>query len=129
MRYTAKAVMALIAALVAVGTLALACGPAPAPAGNEIQAKAGQDFTITLESNRTTGYEWQLAQTPNASIVKFVKSDYIAPQGGRPGQGGEEVWTFQAVGKGTAQISMKYVRPWEKEAAPAKTQTYTVVVK
>lgn len=126
-QHTTKVLMVLVAMLVALGTMLLACSSAPP--GNEIQAKAGQEFTITIESNATTGYQWQLAQTPNESIVKFVKSDYKAPQNGRIGQGGEEVWTFKAVAKGTAQISMKYVRSWEKDVAPAKTQTYTVVVK
>ncbi|MBM3167568.1 MAG: protease inhibitor I42 family protein [Chloroflexi bacterium] len=127
MHRSARALIAVMAVLVTLGIVMLAC--ASAPAGNEIQAKAGQEFTITIESNPTTGYQWELAQTPNEAIVKFVKSDYEAPQNGRPGQGGEEVWTFKAVGKGTAQISMRYVRSWEKDQPPAKTQTYTVVVK
>ncbi|MBM3155573.1 MAG: protease inhibitor I42 family protein [Chloroflexi bacterium] len=127
MHHSARTIIAAVAMLLTLGIVTLACSPAPA--GNQIQAKAGQEFTITIESNPTTGYQWELAQTPNEAIVKFVKSDYKAPQSGRIGQGGEEVWTFKAVGKGIAQISMKYVRSWEKDQPPAKTQTYTVVVR
>ena len=113
--------------LITLGITALACGTTN---GNAIQAKAGEEFTITLESNRTTGYGWELAQPLDESIVKLAGSDYKAPQDVRMvGQGGEEVWTFKAVDKGTTQISMKYVRSWEKDTPPAKTQEYTVTVK
>lgn len=97
--------------------------------GNNIETTVGQQFTVTLESNATTGYQWQLANPLNESIVKLVGSEYKAPQDGRIGQGGQEVWTFKAAGKGTTQISMKYVRSWEKDVPPAQTKTFTVTVK
>jgi inhibitor of cysteine peptidase len=94
-----------------------------------ITVKLGQPFAITLESNRTTGYQWELAQPLDGAILKLANSEYKAPNTTRVGAGGEEVWTFQTVGKGKAEILMKYVRPWEKDVAPAKTQTFKVVVR
>lgn len=107
----------------------LACAPTSAPTANNLEAKVGQEFTITLDSNRTTGYEWELAKPLNESIVTLIGSDYKAPQDGRIGQGGEEVWTFKAMAKGTTEISLKYVRPWEKDVQPAQERTFTVTVK
>jgi len=88
----------------------------------------GNTFTITLPSNRTTGYEWRLANSPGTEILRSSGSTYNAPTGGIPGQGGTEVWSFQAVGKGNATLVLEYVQPWEKTAQPARTQRFAVTV-
>jgi predicted secreted protein len=44
------------------------------------------------------------------------------------GAPGEEVWTFEAVGKGTVQLDFEYVRPFEKDAKPVKIARYSVVI-
>jgi predicted secreted protein len=93
-----------------------------------IQVISGQDFTLAVASNRTTGYQWQLARPLDEAMVRFTRSQYRDVATGRPGAGGEELWTFQAVGQGQAQITMQYVRPWERRAAPVKQMTFVVVV-
>ena len=50
----------------------------------------GQEFTITLKSNRTTGYQWQLAEALNEGIVKLIITDYKRPEGNLIGAGGKE---------------------------------------
>ena len=42
---------------------------------------------------------------------------------------GTEVWTFKALKSGKITIEFKYVRPWEKDRAPATPQSFLVVVK
>jgi inhibitor of cysteine peptidase len=99
-----------------------------------IQATVGKGFTISLESNRSTGFGWQLAKPLDETLVKSVKNEYQdAPEA--PGKErvvgvpGKEVWTFKALKSGKITIEFKYVRPWEKDKAPAKTQSVTVEVK
>lgn len=99
-----------------------------------IEATAGKEFTISLDSNRSTGFGWQLAKPLDETIVKSVKNDYQnAPQppDKQPvvGAPGKEVWTFKALKSGKTTIEFKYVRPWEKDKAPAKTKSVPVVVK
>ena len=99
-----------------------------------IVATAGEEFSVTLESNRTTGYGWQLAKPVDEAIVKSVKNTYeTAPRraGGPPmeGSGGKEVWTFKGISAGKTVIEFKYIRPWEKDKAPVKTAKFDVVVK
>ena len=132
---------ALVATLLLIQiVLAAGCGPQPAaptptlePTAipGMINTAAGQEFPITLESNRTTGYQWQLAKPLDEAILKLVGSEYRTPESkpGLVGAGGQEVWTFKAVGKGRTEISLKYVRPWEKDGKPAKEQSYTIVVR
>lgn len=92
-----------------------------------MEVKAGQDFTISLQSNRSTGYQWELDGQLDEKIVKKVSSTYNEQPGGEPGAGGVEVWRFEGVGKGTTDIKMKYVRPSES-SNPAEERTFTVTV-
>jgi inhibitor of cysteine peptidase len=91
---------------------------------------SGQDFTVSLQSNPTTGYQWQLAQPLNPKVLKKVGSVYQAsPAGtGTVGAGGVEIWTFKAVGKGKDDIKMQYVRPNDKSAKPTEERVFSVTV-
>jgi len=93
-----------------------------------IKVNAGQRFNIRMQSNPTTGYGWRCSKA-DEKVVQFVTNVYIPPDSKLVGAGGYEVWTFKAVGTGTANISMKYVRPWEKDQPPARTNVYAVIVK
>ena len=96
---------------------------------NTIKATPGEEFVIKLDANPTTGYEWQLVQSIDDSLVKFVNSDYVSDMTSLLGSGGKSVWTFKAVRAGKAQISFKYIRPWEKNTPPVKEATYIVDIK
>jgi inhibitor of cysteine peptidase len=97
---------------------------------NSAEVNVGDEFTITLDSNATTGYEWQLADTLDESILELVGSEYTIPNDeGLVGAGGIEVWTFKAAGFGETDVSMEYVRPWEEDGTPAKERTFSITVK
>jgi inhibitor of cysteine peptidase len=92
-----------------------------------ISASVGEVFSIKVASNRTTGYAWSVSEISDSGQVAILGSEYIAPEEGRVGEGGDDVWKFKAVGKGTVKLIWNYTRPWETEA-PAKTVTFTVTV-
>ena len=93
-----------------------------------LRIAAGQGFTLTLEANPTTGYQWRMAKTPEETVVQFVNSEYEAPTTQRVGAGGKEIWRFIALAPGKAVIEMVYGRPWEKDTAPARTRSFEVTV-
>jgi predicted secreted protein len=95
----------------------------------EIRVLAGKQFSITLTANRTTGYSWRLAAPLDLAMLKQISEEYHAADSGAVGAPGEEVWTFEAVGKGMVQLDFEYVRPFEKEAKPVKTAKYSIVIK
>ena len=98
--------------------------------GQTIRTAPGKEFTLTLVSNRTTGYGWQLSELPDKAIAQFISSEYVAPYAPRAvGAGGKELWRFRAIGRGTTTIGLVYVRPWEKSAAPADEARFTIIVK
>jgi len=120
----------------------LACGSSSTPkqvsvdssySGKEVEIAADGSLTVTLESNRTTGFQWELTSISDQAVLEKVDQKYVAPeatQNGAPlvGAPGEEVWTFKALQKGESTISMGYSRPWES-VPPVKTFTLTVTVK
>lgn len=95
-----------------------------------IEAEQNLEFEIVLEANHTTGYQWQLAEPLDDSIIELVSTEYAkkAGEGETVGGGGEETWTFKPVGTGDTKISLELVRPWETGANPAEEKAFTVTV-
>jgi len=94
-----------------------------------IESKAGRRFEVSLESNKSTGFEWQFEMDPPSGIARMVKYEYRLKYPRMIGQGGEEIWSFRALAAGTVRITFKYRRPWEKKAAAEREVVYYVTVK
>jgi predicted secreted protein len=95
----------------------------------EVHSKDGTSFTIVLAANHTTGYSWRLSKPLNANLLRQVSDVYDEESPGKIGAGGKEMWTFEALGAGTAEIEFEYARPWEKDATPVNTAKYRIVIK
>ena len=97
--------------------------------GKEVTLVAGGILTATLESNITTGYSWnENANIDDKTVLQQTDHKYQSPTTPMPGAGGKEIWNFKALKAGKSTMSMEYRRPFEPNAAPAKTFTLTVVV-
>jgi inhibitor of cysteine peptidase len=99
--------------------------------GAMVDASVNQILNITLDSNVTTGFKWNLVTEPDAKILKFVSSEYVPPAPSstpRVGAGGTEVWKFQAVGAGSTTFKLAYFRPFDPKDV-AKEFSVTVAVK
>jgi predicted secreted protein len=96
-----------------------------------VSVRKGQTFALTLRANPTTGYIWQLAETPDGGFIQFIGHEYRSDKtgsAGRAGAGGREIWTFRAAASGETTIALKYVRPWETNAAPGKSAQFKIIV-
>ena len=129
-----KKLIMLTGALVFTLLLA-ACSSAPqsvsvdaSHSGETVDVPSGALVIVTLDSNATTGYEWRLAEDVDENVLRLVNSEYSAPETTLVGAGGQEVWTFEAVGAGETTISLEYVRPWEEGVPAVDTFQLTVVV-
>ena len=109
-------------------TVLLLCGfrILAADSTNEVKLAVGQTYSISLDSNPTTGYSWKLA-SPTNSVFELVTNSYEPGKhpNGMVGVGGVEHWTIKAIGKGRAELTLDYMRPWEKVAV--KTNALTIV--
>ena len=80
----------------------------------EVEVSVDGALTLTLVSNQTTGFKWELAEITDESVLEYVDDEYVPPEDtGVVGAGGKEVWTFKALKKGTTEVSMEYSQPWE----------------
>ena len=97
--------------------------------GKQISLKSGDLMTVTLVSNPTTGYSWQVMEIDNAILVQDGDPEYKQSPGseGSVGAGGTETFHFKVVGSGKTTLGMGYMRPWES-VQPVQTFTVQVVV-
>jgi len=100
---------------------------APQPAA--IIVAPGQRFTIELEANRSTGFQWEIGKDLDDDVLTLVDTRYEEKPGAAVGAVGTEVWTFDAVAPGWAKIDFVYRRPWEENIAPARLAFYSVDVR
>ncbi len=101
--------------------------------GKQVEATVGDVIKITLDSNATTGYAWQLKSNSDESVVGLLDHQYVEPPagGGEPlvGAGGSEEWRFRAEASGTSKLHLEYGQPWEGGAKADKAFDLTIVVK
>ena len=93
-----------------------------------LSVKTNEQFYITLSSNPSTGYAWQVASVSNPDMVRFVDSQYIRPESELVGAAGKQVLTFNALQEGSATIQLEYVRPWETDVPPVSIYLAEVMV-
>ena len=99
--------------------------------GQEIEVAVGDLLVITLGSNPTTGFGWQLSGI-DEDLLALVESRYEPGENaeqGMVGAAGNEVWTFKALTTGVTTISMEYSRPWEGGEKAVQTFEVTVTIK
>jgi len=95
---------------------------------DEFEVEVGDKIRVELCSNPTTGFEWDYEMTIE-NVVKEEDHDFEPPEGDVPGAAGIELWTFEAVEKGTTEVRMEYSQPWEGGLKAEWTYTITVTVK
>lgn len=104
--------------------------PQPTHPEAAIEADAGKEFTLVVESNPTTGYHWEIVGDLDGAVVEFVGQEYQSTsQPGLAGGGGLDIWTFKAVGAGETTITLGHYPPSNDPVDPEETQTFTVIVK
>ena len=79
---------------------------------NDIIVAVGDEFSITLCSNPSTGFRWlEQAEILDQEVVEQINHALIMPPEKKmpppPGTPGTEVWTFKALKKGSSTISQK----------------------
>lgn len=100
--------------------------------GATIDLELDQQLVIGLESNRTTGYEWVLANL-NRQILETVEDEprYESNPnpGGLLGVGGTERWSFKPVKPGETFIRFEYRRPWTNGRKAIRSAVFKVRVR
>lgn len=83
--------------------------------GQNFTVQAGDVITLTLVSNPTTGYSWQVMEIDQTILLQRGDPEYNQSPGteGLVGAGGVETFHFEAIGTGDTILTLGYARPWE----------------
>ena len=130
----------IVGSLVVGLALVPACGDDPDPEpvgftepGTVFEVDVGEEITVVLESNVTTGYAWALEVPLLEDVIRLVGDEYVGPEDQLAGSelvgaGGRQELTFEAVGVGTAEVSLWYVRSFDDPKEPADRAVFEVIV-
>jgi len=100
-----------------------------------IVTRVNQQFIIVLDSNPTTGYEWE--ESYDESMLRLMESKFVMggrrgkgakgakpppkpPEAGLVGAGGTQYFRFNALKTGKTEITFIYKRPGETDIAEQK---------
>lgn len=100
--------------------------------GMQKELTRDQVLFVTLESNPTTGYSWQVDELDQSILRQVGDSEYKSSAPGNPpvvGAGGTETFRFETVSVGNTTLKLVYRRPWEKDVPPIKTYTIQITVR
>jgi inhibitor of cysteine peptidase len=101
----------------------------PEMSGQAVQMQVGQDLLVSLPSNPSTGYAWQVETIDPTVLQQVGGGEYQSlTSTPRPGAGGIESFRFKAVGPGQAPLRLVYRRSFE-EGEPAEIFFVQVVVR
>ena len=94
-----------------------------------IQVQAGQKFSLKFVTSPGTGYGWELAAPLDEKMLVIMETKNEAPNSGLLGASEYEIWICRALTAGLTEISLKYVRPWEKDVNPVKKHVFKVQIR
>jgi len=127
----AKLLIALCAiALAAIAFLALIpVNINEADNGRTIEILRFRTIRLTLASNPSTGYSWQIISPAEGKILRRCYAVYGHSPAKLVGAPGYEEFKFRAMSPGVTEIRMSYLRPWERSQPPARTFALSVRVR
>ena len=100
--------------------------------GSQVELKKGQTLVIILESNPTTGYQWEVIECNDSILQQKGKAEFKSSDTSNhpsSGKGGTETFHFNAQSAGNGTLKLVYHRSWEKEVEPLRTFTLQVKVR
>jgi len=97
--------------------------------GTSLDLRQGQVVTVVLDSHRSRGLKWILADPGSTVIVREGNPVYVArtAKHGTSGSGGTETWRFRAGRPGKQTVRLEYRREWQ--TVPERTFRFSVTVR
>jgi inhibitor of cysteine peptidase len=98
--------------------------------GQEIRIEQEDTLLVVLESNPSTGYQWEVTEI-DPSILELTDDTYHPDADSAMGVGaaGTQRLTFKPAGEGRTHLALAYRRSWETEVEPADTFAVDIKVK
>ena len=114
-----KKLLVLLVTLILAVCLLAGCGGVKTyvDAEKTITVSVGQEFIIALDSNPTTGYDWEESYDDSMLSLDEEESRYEPDEKakGLVGAGGTQYFRFKVLKAGNTEITLVYKRSWEEE--------------
>lgn len=110
--------------ILAVGLVGCGGSDGLTPDGAEFNVPVGDNVTIRLDSNPSTGYSWKLATVPPEGVLELV-DERFKPDDGGDGAGGVQIFNFRAIGAGTTVVEVSEV---DDAGAVNRSRSHSVTV-
>jgi inhibitor of cysteine peptidase len=123
-----------LVALVVMLVLTTGCGSvqtqlSAADNGKTVEVRAGNQITIVLEGNPSTGYTWEAKDLDTSMFQQVGETEFRSDNPGLVGAGGTLTLTFKVLKTGTSTLTLVYHQPWETNVEPQNTFVVTVTAK
>ncbi len=99
-----------------------------ADSGSEISVATGESFEVRLESNPSTGYEWQVDLATLEGLIEVGSTTFEEPDTDLVGAAGTQVFEFEATGSGAGILRFEYLRPFDDPPVPERIVEFIVRV-
>ncbi|MEW6716727.1 MAG: protease inhibitor I42 family protein [Chloroflexota bacterium] len=127
--------LSLLVGLMGIVLLSLSCGGisqevklSAEDVDRQVEISKGQTLAITLRSNPTTGYTWEVSEIHEEVLRQVGETEYKADSD-LIGSPGVEILRFEALNSGSSTLTLVYHRPWEEGVEPLDTFSIQVTVR
>lgn len=128
-----KSGYAPLACLLLAAAMAATTGIGAVAADQMLKLMVGQQATLELEENPSTGYRWTIDAKAgvNASILRIEDLGFSQDSGGKRllGAPGIHRWSIAATSAGSASVTFVYARSWEATSVRRHQVTIQAVVR
>jgi inhibitor of cysteine peptidase len=90
-------------------------------AGREVRLARGVELDVRLDAQPGTGFRWVISHADPAVLEAIEGAVFESAPKAPPGAQATQLLRFRVVGCGETDLKLVYVRPWAKDAPPAKT--------
>ncbi|MFC2072888.1 protease inhibitor I42 family protein [Chloroflexota bacterium] len=117
-----KRLLALVIVSILAVSLLAGCGGVRTYVDPEEKIVVGieDEFIIALDSNPTTGYDWEESHDPYKLILVGKEYEPDEKAAGLVGAGGTQYFRFTSQKTGETEVTFVYKRPWETEILEQK---------
>jgi predicted secreted protein len=110
---------------------AVACGSgtptySELDSGRELSLDARDRIEIRLEADPSTGYSWEIPETPDP-VVDLLQRRHEPAESEAVGSPGTDVLEFEAVG-GAGVLRLEYIRPFDDPVVPERIVEFIIRV-
>jgi inhibitor of cysteine peptidase len=96
--------------------------------GHSIELHVGDTLELTLSSNPTTGFQWEVSDR-DITILQPSGEPEFESSSDSVGSGGKTIMRFKVVGTGQTKLKLIYHRPFEKDVPPVQIFEVDVTVR